>query len=329
MRLQILFILGIFAILLYGCIGSNTEGTYGSSNIGNTAVSNNEPVYSVNELIEANNVSFKVTMWGYSNRWENHRQTAHVKYLWVYGISENIGSVPEQLPTSFLLMYRGVNTTPAKIVDLQDYYGLHPNDHYFPGVTKEGFILFKVPEDLKNDETTFMVDIQGQKTMIELTDPTELGTPLSTSDEFVYCKNFSFTAYYASCTIGFTITNNWPIPYHSGEILLANYTIAEKITNNEKKEIYAGTSSEFNIQIDRDLESHEQKSGYRLPYTFSILREEPTFVFGCSDSYCLNYTELGKPGDQIKVTMVLYESDGTIVSDNETFYVTLPDISEK
>ena len=183
-------------------------------------------------------------------------------------------------------MYRGVNATPAKIVRLQNYYGLHPNDHFFPGVIKEGFIVFKVPKDLKDDEARLMVDMQGQKTEIELTDPTELGIPLSTSDEFVYCRNFSFASYYAQCTIGFTITNDWPIPYHSGEILLANYTIAEKITNDGEKEIYDGPNSEFNIQNDRDLESHEQKSGYRLSYTFSILRAEPKFVYGCPDSYC-------------------------------------------
>ena len=335
MRLQILFILGIFAILLSGCVESNTEGTNGSSNTDNAVVSNNKLVYSVNELIEANNVSFKVTMWGYSNRWEAHRPPSHAKYLWAYGISENVGSIPEDLPTDFLVIYKGVNATPTKIGHLQEYDLLASKNPYFPGATREGFVLFYVPEDLKDDEATLMVDINGQKTKIKLSEPTRLeAAPLSISNGFVYCEDFTWLGDKATCDIGFSITNTWPVPYNNdnletgaGERLYANYSVNDEFEGNgEVQDVYM--DEDLNFFLDFDFEAHEQKDRARVPWSFSLLKGEPVYV-KCNEYYCSDRVELGKPGDQIKVTMVLYESDGTIVSDNETFYVTLPDLSEK
>jgi len=334
-----LAIIGILCgLLLFGGCTAEKSPTSQYGTQGGGAQPAEPEEFTINETVLAKNVSFKVTAWGYAERWgrgykdnEEYPQDG-AKYVWVHFSSENAGNVPAPLPGDFNVEYRGVNAT-QKWLGMMDgamMYNKQPSDlqkQYYPGTGREGFLIFEISENVGENEAEFFVNFDGLRFVLKLANPTVYsGMPLTITDEKIVCPDrISFSRYF--CHVEFTLKNNLPTPYVSeGQrpiTLSAPHALNANLTVDGKKQHMFGLRvlQESGIGVEPPVILAPGEEGQcRLPDTMTVDKDTGKYVYTNAPTE----TIVDQSGDSVTVTITLYEVGGEIVAQKENIALQLP-----
>jgi|GEM_PF-2800294 len=88
------------------------------------------------------------------------------EYLLIYFKAENIGEVAHTLPYkySIVLSYKEKKVAPEINIRGVNYRAKYdPDEKIYPGVTKEGWLAYEVPENIDLDDALILVNYRGDR----------------------------------------------------------------------------------------------------------------------------------------------------------------------
>lgn len=120
--------------------------------------------YPINSTINTSDTTIIVKEWGFAPEWGSEEPSEKAKFIWILFSTTNIIDIPLKAGDGgcfdyfFSLHYRGTQGERVYGDLNEDYFYDHGYESY-PGVTREGYLLFMVPESLQEGEAVLHVGI--------------------------------------------------------------------------------------------------------------------------------------------------------------------------
>ncbi len=239
---------------------------------------------SLNQTIEVNSVSFKAVAWGFAPEWGAWRPVEGSKVLWIRVVGKNIGGVPQDLPNDFSLKYRNTNaqTPPHEAYEESaDLYSACVGCYVYPGVSREGYLLYEVPENLVGGEAALFVNVVGKAYYLQLENPESyLDKKVSVLNATLDCSygeyagnNRQYECDYLTLFLG-NIRSHVPIhDYYAkldlvldGRRIIENHNVEIKLKPKQQVDY----KTEVNWKFDRQRNSYFEDVGLLRDYSKEI-----------------------------------------------------------
>lgn len=299
--LMLLALSAVFLIFLFGCLGQadSRPATTGSQKSSEIQTAPQVKVFSINETMTVNDTSFRVTAWGFAPYWGSTRPKQGGKFIWMNVIASNVGTTPIDLPNDFGVSYRG---TPARLVTPMGHastYAVYTHCYnpcpVYPGVSKEGYLLFEVPSGLQDGEAVFSAYIKGEQYDANLSNPVPFeGRHVSFIGANLKCAPSQYTGSFFCNDVNLVVFNDkhFPFMHEGGKILiLSNVSISGQPSRS------TAMMHIYNLGL-RPLGKKNVTYGIS-PIGFVDERKE----------YVLNNTSIGKPGESVPIDFTVTHSE--------------------
>jgi hypothetical protein len=129
------------------------------------------PTQALGQSVVYGNVKTTIVRYEFSGAYQGSFMTekpkAGFKFLWLYVIAENVGNSPAYLPhgsigSQFYILYRGQQQIePDPYVEERPGYSPYESVQAIPGVKREGWLRFSVPEQAQPVDLRVLFDAAG------------------------------------------------------------------------------------------------------------------------------------------------------------------------